>query len=183
MTIRNPDGTLFALKGSMQQFDPNNPDHCLFNRWDAESLRLFSVPLYYYEVFIQDQTIDPIYIEDRGKIFSNLPVVFYGLYEPPQQSNPSTLFGIDTPDEEIMIECNYQDVLRLVGHMPKRGSRIFTPHRRENWVIIDTKLDQFKMWGILHLQIHCRKFQESLTTGEGRVSAVTPQGPTIPKPC
>jgi len=172
--IRNTNGTPFKLKSSLQQFDPENTDHKLFDVWDEEVIKIGGTPLFYFEVFIQDQTIDPLYIEDRGKLFSNFPIQFFGNYEPPDQKNPSTLFGIDTPDEEILIEANYQATLRDVGHMPKRGSRLFSPHRQENWIIIDTKLSEFKLWGALHVQIHCRKFQESLTTGEGNVTQSRP---------
>lgn len=168
--IRNPDGTPYGLSGSLQQFDPNNPEHDLFNSYDEEIIKIGGTPLYYYEIFIQEQTIDPLYIEDRGKLFSNFPVQFYGYYEPPDQNSPSTLIGMDTPDEEIIIEGNYKAVFRDVGHVPKRGSRIVSPHRQEHWIIIDTKLSQFKMWGALHILIHCRKFIESPTTGESNVS-------------
>lgn len=159
----NPDGTPFKLKGSLQQFDPTNPDHAIFERYDQEIIQIGGSPIFYYEVFIQEQTIDKVYLEDRGKMWSNFPVQFFGYYEPQAQSNPSSLFGIDTPDEEVLIEANYQAVLKAIGHMPKRGSRLFTPHRQENWVIIDTKLDQFKLWSAIHLQLYCKKFQESST--------------------
>lgn len=178
--IRRSDGTPFTLKGSRTQFDPDSPAHDLFNRYDEEIIRVGGTPIFYYEVLIQQQTIDPVYMEDRGKLFANNPVQLYGYYEPPQQQNMSGLFGYDTPDEEIIIETNYKAVLREIKnatgyeHPPKVGSRIFTPHRRENWIIIDTRLDQFKMWGAIRLQIHCKKFQETSTTGEGNVTQSQP---------
>lgn len=172
--IKGLNGQPFVLKGSMQEFDPDNQDHALFDRFDQEIIRFGGSPIEYYEIFIQEQTIDPVYLEDRGKLWSNFPITLWGYYEPPEQQNPSTIFGIDTPDEEIVIECNYKSVQEAIGHPPKRGSRIFTPHRQENWIIIDTKLTQFKLWSLLHIALHCRKFQESTTTGEGNASQARP---------
>lgn len=171
--ILGKGGKPYNLTGSLQQFNPNSSAHELFNRYDQEIIQIGGTPLYYYEVLIQIQTVDPIYMEDRGKLFSTCPILIYGYYEPTQQQNMSGMFGIDTPDEEVIIECNYKAVLTAIGHPPKIGSRIFTPHRSENWIIIDTRLDQFKMWGALHLQIQCKKFQETTTTGEG--SPLQPQ--------
>jgi hypothetical protein len=163
--IRRPDGTPYQLKGSLGHFDPQSPAHDLFNRYDEEIIRIGGTPIYYYEVMIQMQTVDPTYMEDRGKLFSPCAVELYAYYEPPQQQNMSGIMGLDTPDEEILLELNYKATLRAIGHPPKIGSRIYTPHRGENWEILDTKLDQFKMWGAIRLQIYCRKFQENPTDG------------------
>lgn len=172
--IRRPDGTPYKLKGTMQQFDPDSPAHDLFNRYDEEVIKIGGTPVFYYEVLIQFQTIDMLYLEDRGKLFSPVPIQLYAYYEPPQQQNMSGIFGYDTPDEEIIVETNYQATLKAIGHQPKVGSRLFTPHRRENWIIIDTRLDQFKLWGAIRLQLHCKKFQETTTTGEGNVTQAEP---------
>lgn len=172
--IRRPDGRPYSLRGTLQQFDPTSSAHDLFNRYDEEVIRIGGTPLYYFEVFIQMQTVDPLYMEDRGKLFSPFPIQFYGYYEPPEQQNMSGMFAIDTPDEEILIEANYKAVLKALGHQPKIGSRIYTPHRGENWIIIDVRLNQFKMWGAIRLQLHCRKFQETTTTGEGLVTQPRP---------
>jgi hypothetical protein len=167
--ILNPDGTTYSPVGSIQQFDPENPELCLFDLWDEEIIKMGGSPIFYYEVFIQTNTIDPIYIEDRGKLFSNNPVQLYCTYEPIQSQNAMTAFGIDAPDEMIF-EFNYRSVLRTIGHPPKIGSRLFTPHLRENWVIIQRNLGEFKLWGALRLQILAQRFQESVTTGEGKIS-------------
>ena len=95
MTIRKEDGTPFEATGSLQQFDPENPEHCLFNLWDAELIRIAGSPIFYYEVFIQVGSLDKLYREDRGKIWSNLPVQLYALYEPVEMAHVSTEFGID----------------------------------------------------------------------------------------
>ena len=71
MTIYNNDGTEYKAVGDIRQFDPENPDICLFNLWDEEIIRMGGSPIFYYEVFIQQGTVDPLYWEDRGKIFSN----------------------------------------------------------------------------------------------------------------
>jgi hypothetical protein len=169
MTLLNQNGTPYKLKGSMQQFDPAGKVHSLLDTYDEEWIKITGSPVEYYEILIQMQTVDPIYLEDRGRLYSPVPMQLWAVYEPPQQQSMSGIFGIDTPDEEIILEMNYRAVLRDLGHQPKIGSRVFTPHRGENWVIIDYRLDQFKLWGAIRLQLHCKKYQETSSASNGEV--------------
>lgn len=171
--IKNQDGTPYKVVGDIQQFDPENPEHDLFNLWDEEIIRMGGSPIFYHEVFIQSGTVDPLYWEDRGKIFSNHPIQLYGLYEPIPSQNAMNAFGFDSPDE-MLFQFNYKSVLRAVGHPPKIGSRLHTPHLRENWVIVQRSTGEYKLWGALRLEILCQKFQESVTTGEGKVTQKKP---------
>jgi hypothetical protein len=166
--IRNTDGSTYNLSGSMQQFDPENPEHNLFNQWDQELIEIGGSPIFYYEVFIQKSTVDPVYLEDRGKLFSNFPIQLWALYDPVTQQFYSTVFGADSPDE-LIFELNYRNVLDTIGHPPKIGSRIFTPHKQENWVILERKVSENQMWGEIRLQLVCERFQENTTTNEGTV--------------
>lgn len=179
MAIRNDDGSTYVPTGSLQQFDPNNPEFGLFNIWDQEAIAIGGTPVYYYEVKIQMNTVDPLYLEDRGKLWSPKPICLQGYYEPTSSKNDMTVFGVDSPDE-LMIEFNYQDVLAKIGHPPRIGSRFFTPHRRENWVLRQNNVEEFKLWGELRLQCMCGRFQESLTTGEGKVTQSSPNTPLVP---
>lgn len=173
MTIKNKDGSNFKVTGSMQQFDPSNPEHDLFNLWDQEVIEIGGSPLEYYDIFINVPDIDTLYVEARDKIWSQIPICIYGWYEPIPSSNMLGTFGIDSPDE-IMFEFNYRHVLKTMGKAPKIGSRIFSPHKRENWMVIQRNVEVFKLWGELRLQVMCIRFQESLTTGEGKVSQRKP---------
>ena len=167
MVLKNCFGQPYKLAGSIQQFDPENPEHDLFNLWDQEIIECGGSSIYYYELFVQKQTIDSLYREDRGKIYSNNPVQLYGYYDPVAAQNYQNMFGLDSPDE-IKLEFNYRAVLKAIGHAPKIGSRLFTPHKRENWVIIQRAVDQFKMWGELHLILMCGRFQESTSDGDAK---------------
>lgn len=176
MPIRNQDGTPYSPTGSLQQFDPENTEFDLFNSFDQEAISIGGSPIYYYEVMIQSQTIDPVYWEDRGKIYADTPVCLMGIYNPVPSQNMMSVFGIDSPDE-IMIEFNYRDVLDKVGHPLKIGSRLFTPHKKENWKIKQSNVEEFKLWGELRLQVMCERFQESLSIGEGKVTQKQPNVP------
>lgn len=171
--LRDKCGKPYQTLGKYQHFDPENTNHDLFNLWDEEAIRIGGSPVFYYEVFLQDGTIDPLYLEDRGKIYSNHPVQLYCYYEPIPSSNTLGVFGIDSPDEMIF-EFNYRSVLRSIGHPPKIGSRIFSPHKRENWRVIQRNTGEYQLWGELRLQLICQRFQESVTTGEGRVTQKQP---------
>ena len=173
MALQNADGSPYQAVGSLQQFDPENPEHCLFNLWDQELIEISGSPIFYYEVLIQSGTIDPIYREDRNKIFSNNPIQLYALYEPIPSQNYQNMFGIDSPDE-MVFEVNLQAAKTAVGHLPKVGSRIYTPHKREDWRLIQRNVGEFKLWGEIRLQLLCERFQESVTTGEGRVTQKKP---------
>lgn len=173
MAIKNQDGTPYKTTNSLQQFDPENGEHDLFNVWDQEVIEIGGSPLYYYDVFINMNTVDTLYMEDRGKIFSQHPICIYGYYDPIPAQNYQGAFGIDAPDE-MMFEFNYRHVLQQIGHPPKVGARIFSPHKRENWLIMQRNVEVFKLWGELRLQVMCTRFQESLTTGEGKVSQPEP---------
>jgi len=166
--ICKPDGTPYTTLGSRQQFDDSAPEHALFNQWDQEAIRMGGTPIYYYEMFISSNTIDPMYLEARGKLFSNNPVELWGLYEPIPAQNAQTAFGIDAPDE-MTFEFNYRATLDAIGYPPKIGSRLFTPFLKENWVIIQRALGEFKMWGVVRLNLICQRYQESTTTGEGKI--------------
>jgi len=173
MAIFNPDGSKYNVTGTLQQFDPENPEHDLFNIWDQEVIEIGGSPLFYYDLFINVNNIDNLYVEARDKLWSQHPICITGYYEPIHSQNAMTAFGIDSPDE-MMFEFNYRHVLAQIGHAPKIGGRIFTPHKRENWVIIQRNVEVFKLWGELRLQVMCQRFQESLTTGEGKVTQREP---------
>jgi hypothetical protein len=83
-------------------------------------------------------------------------------------------FGADTPMDDEIFLLNYSYALRTLGHLPKIGARIFTPHRRENWVVVDRRLTDARMWGEFRLEVICTRFQESTTTGEGKITQAQP---------
>lgn len=171
--IRNSDGSPYRAVGSMQQFDPENPDHFLFNSWDEEVIQIGGSPVFYHEVYIQPGTTDKVYLEDRGKIFAPVGIKLWSYYEPVDAQKIVSQFGYDSPDE-VVLEFNYRSVLKSIGHPPKIGSRMYTPHKRENWIVVERKVGEFKMWGELRLLLACSRFQESVTTGEGKVSQPKP---------
>ena len=173
MGLLNKDGTPYKPQGSVQQFDPNNPMFDLFNLWDQEAIQRGGSPMYYYEVIIRPEMIDPIYLEARNKLFSNNPVQLWCTYEPISSQNVLNQFGIDAPDE-MTFELNYRSVLKNLGHPPKIGSRIFTPHLQENWVVVQRNLSEFKMWGVLRIELICQRFQEDVVTGDGKVTQKQP---------
>lgn len=173
MAIRNVDGTVYNPSGSLRNFNPESPEHDLFNQWDQEIIVQGGSPIFYYEVLIQPQTVDPLYLEDRGKLWCPKGIELWCLYEPQPNQNVQGLFGIDAPDEMIF-EFNYRDVLKKVGHPPKVGSRLFTPHKNESWQIIQRNDGEFKMWGQLRLQLICQKFQESTTDNSKTINQPQP---------
>lgn len=161
MPILNDDGTPFHLS-PLRQFNPNRPDYDLFDSWDAEAIRLGGSPLAYYEVFISAADIDTTYNESRRKVWSMHPIEIWGTYDPPPSEQALGPFGLDSMTE-VVFDCNYKDVLRRVGHLPLPGSRIRTPHLREDWEVVQCQLGEFRGWRAIRLQIICKRFQPSST--------------------
>ena len=161
--LKNNDGTPYQVSGNISLYNTPDSEHCLFDLYDQEAIKIGGSPIEYYEVFIQTSTVDPLYLEDRGKIWSNNPIPLYATYEPAPSKNFMNAFGMDSP-EEVIFELNYRAVLDAIGHPPKIGSRIFTPHLRENWEIIQRNTGEYKLWGVLRLQLLCKKFQESASS-------------------
>jgi hypothetical protein len=169
-----PDGKPYRTVGSLQQFDPDDTQHALFNLWDEEAIRQGGSPIYYYEKFISPDMIDPDYMEARGALFSPTPIELWATYDPQAAQNNMGVFGYDNL-VEIPMELNAKATIRSVGHMPKLGSRIYTPHLGENWEIIQRNLGEFKLWGALRVTLICRVFQENLTQQGGRVTQNRPK--------
>jgi hypothetical protein len=152
--IYSQDGRPYSVTGSRQQFDDGLPEHDLFHIWDEEAIRIGGSPIFYYELFIDQNNVDPMYLESRVKMFSPHPIQLYCFYEPVPSQNMQTAFGIDSPDEMIF-ELNYRAVLRDLGHVPKIGSRLF----------IERKTGEMKMYGVVRLQLICQRFQEDVVSG------------------
>lgn len=174
MAIRNPDGSPYQTSGTVQQYSTtNNNQRKLLDFWDQEAIKQGGSPLKYYEIFISTADIDTIYLEARSKLFAPIGIEIWAMYEPIASQNFMSAFGFDSHDE-IIFETNAKAVLQTIGHMPKIGSRIHSPHLGEDWEIIQRNLGEFKMWGAFRLQLICKRFQESVTTGEGRVTHNNP---------
>lgn len=166
--LRDKNGQPYKPQGSIQQFDPESTQHCLFNLWDQEAIKMGGSPIFYHEVIINAGDIHPTYLEARSKLFNPVPIQLWAIYEPSPQVNFQDAFGLDSPGQ-VIFECNYQDVLKRIGHPPKLQSRIHTPHKGEDWEILQLITGEYKMWGELRLQIVCEKFQDSVTMDAGVV--------------
>lgn len=172
-----PDGKPYQL-GQLSFYNPNDPQHALFNFWDEEAIRIGGSPIYYYEVFVPPGEIDHDFLEARGKLYSTSPVELYAIYEPVPSQNYLGVFGMDSMNE-VVFECNAQAVIRATGgHLPKPDSRIYTPHLGENWRVIQCALGEFRAWGALRVNIIAKQWQGTVTTEEGRT---TEKHPDIPK--
>jgi len=166
--MKNPDGSPYKTLGSLQQFNPENKQICLLNFWDQEAIKLGGSPIFYHELVVNSGDIDPVYLEARNKLFRD-PVQLWGFYVPTPTTNYVNQYGIDGIDMMIF-EFNYRMVLDTLGHRPIIGSRLFTPHKGENWVIKTIQTNQYDLWNAIRLQMVCDRYQESITTQEGAVT-------------
>lgn len=171
--IRNPDGSEYKTLGTVQQYGNSASQLKLNDFWDQQIIMQGGSPMYYYEVFIPPAVIDKTYIEARSKLFSPKPVQLWCSYEPIASENFITALGWDSPGD-VVFDLNAKAVIQAIGHMPKIGSRVFTPHLAENWEIVQRNLGGFMLWGAMRVQLICKKFTEKLTTADGRVTQNNP---------
>lgn len=173
MALIGLDGKPYQTSGKLQAYNPDDPQHALFNLWDEDSIRMGGSPIYYYEMHLSPGEIDTDYWEGRSKLYSPKPIELWAVYEPLPSQNYMSAFGMDSLNT-LSFELNAKAVLRDLGHLPKIGSRIYTPHRGENWEIIQRGFGEFRMWGVLRLTLFVGQFQESVTTSGGKVTQNRP---------
>ena len=162
--LYNKDGTPYKVAGTRQQFNDKRPDLALFDIWDQEAIKIGGTPLYYFEVFLPEQTMDGVYLENRGKIWSNIPIELWAVYDPTASLNLQMAMGIDSPDE-MKFELNYHAMLDAIGHKPKIGSMIKSPFLKEVWELVQMNLGEFKMYKALRANLLCQRFQDDATGG------------------
>lgn len=177
MTIFKPSGEVYKPSGSLAQTQPGNtPSQELFNNYDIELINLGGSPIFYYEYIPSPSSFDPLYVESRNKIYSQFPIELKAIYDPIPSQMLQTTFGIDSPDS-ITFQLNYRSVVSALGHLPIIGSRIYTPHLGENWEIKTRHLGEFFKYKVYRLTLECIRFQETLTTNEGKVTKDTESNP------
>ena len=97
MTIYKCTGEPYTVTSSLAEFDPANPDIDLMQELDAEQIMLGGSPIMYFEIFIQFQTVDLLYREDRGKIWASQYTMLYGTYDPQASQNYQNMFRDKQP--------------------------------------------------------------------------------------
>ena len=80
--MKNPDGSEYIASGKRQNYNPESTETALFNSWDSEAIKQGGIPIYYYEMLIDMNSIDEIYREARNKLFSTTPIELWAVYEP-----------------------------------------------------------------------------------------------------
>lgn len=160
--LRGTDGQPYRTAGKNQLYNPNSNLHKLFNIWDEAAIQQGGSPIYYYEMYLPLGEIDKVHGEARGKIYSPNPIELWANYEPIASQNYISEYGLIS-NNDVIFELNVKAALQKVGHMPKIGSRIYTPHLGENWRVIQRNLGEFKMWGALRLLLICTTWQGSVT--------------------
>lgn len=170
--IKNSDGTPYTLGGSLNTFDPQNPDLTLLDDLFLESLQINGVPVLIYPVLIQMTSFDKLYAEDRSKLWAQIPTELNAFMEPVTNQNYQNVFGIDSPGD-IVMEFSRKQLMEKLNGLPKVGSRIFVPFRRENFIVVQRNMGAMRAWHTVSIQIVAQHFQTSSTDASGTPSANT----------
>lgn len=175
--LRNPNGTPYIPSGNAENYDPCNPDHALMDSVDQEQIELSGGPIEYYRVIV-DANVDPLYHEQRQKIFLQEPIRMKAVYEPITPSWNDIQVGYSSDETGMGFSFNRPEFLQLVGEMPRIGSLIKTCDEGIFWEIVKLGVniagEDRKMWGKHRILVTCVKYQATVTdsspTGQGRES-------------
>lgn len=179
--IKNPDGTPYEL-GQIGHYDHKNPDHELFDSYDQEMIDIAGADIDYYRVVV-DSNVDPIYHEQRQKLFLQQPVRLQSVWEPATPAWGDIGVGWSS-EESMMFSFNLPDFLEKVKEMPRIGSLILTCDEGVYWEIVNTQInvpESRKMWGKHRIIVQATKHQGTITdyspSGQGRESAESGKKP------
>ena len=163
--LKNPDGSPYLPSGNANNYDLVNPDHDLMDSVDQEQIELSGAPIEYYRVLV-DARVDPLYNEQRQKVFLQEPVRMKAVFEPVPPVWNDIQVGFSS-DETMMFSFNRKDFLERVGEKPRIGSLIRTCDEGIYWEIVNDKVnvqgEDRKMWGKHRFLVTCVKYQSTVT--------------------
>ena len=129
-------------------FDPNNPDIGLFNMVDEEQIRLSGSKINYYK-FVSSKEYDNVYMEQRNKPISEMPILVYGHYDPRPVEQGLGQFGIEvTSDQIFTFNKSYLD--GKIGRSPQPGDVLKPQFQTIRYEILEVQEDSFEAYGVYH---------------------------------
>jgi hypothetical protein len=163
--LRRLDGSPYVPSGNADNYDPSNPDHDLMDSVDQEVIEQSGAPIEYYRVIV-DGRVDPLYNEQRQKIFLQQPVTMMAVWEPATPAWNDITIGFSS-DETMLFSFNRIEFLEIMGEQPAIGSIIKTCDEGTWWEIVNNKVnvenEDRKMWGKHRFVVTCNKYQPTVT--------------------
>lgn len=137
-----------STESELSLFDQNNQDINLFNLVDEELIRISGSKINYYK-FIQSKEFDDVYMEQRNKPITSLPIVVYGHYDPRPIEEHLNEFGLElTSDQSFTFNKSYID--RKLGRAPHSGDVIQPQFQTVRYEVVEVQEDSFEVYGVYH---------------------------------
>jgi hypothetical protein len=163
--LRNKDGSPYKLNGSVNNYDPSNPDHDLMDSVDKEQIESSGAPIEYYRVIV-DSNVDQLYHEQRQKVYLQEPILMKAVWEPVSPIWNDISVGFSS-EESMVFSFNRKEFIEKVGEMPRIGSIIKTCDEGMFWEIVNRNVnvenEDRKMWGKHRINAVCVKYQATVT--------------------
>jgi hypothetical protein len=139
-------------------FDLKNPDIEMFNSVDDELIKLSGSEMLYYKYY-QDKSYSDVYMEDRSKTLSRVPILVHGHYDPKAIEERLTKFGLELESDQVFT-FNKTYITKILGRAPIAGDVIEPKFQKIRFEIFEVQEDGFESYGIYHY-ICTAKFQRN----------------------
>lgn len=134
-------------------YGDNNPDIEYFNRIDQETIELGGSDMYYIK-FMQTDNYDPLYEEDRDKVYASKRLV-RGHYTPSPITQEMSQHGIKlTNDQRFIFNKDY--LKKKLGRDPRAGDIIQPRFQNIYFEITEIHEESFNIWGVYHLSLYAK---------------------------
>ena len=155
-----PLPTIEDSTGELNFFDLRNPDINLFNLVDDEMIKISGSELLYFRYLQSNSEYDEVYMEERNKPISKLPVVVYGHYDPTVLEENLSEFGIELTNDQVFT-FNKSYIEQKIGGSVKPGDVIQPRFQNQKYEIFEVQEDSFEIYGVYHLVCAAKLLRDS----------------------
>jgi hypothetical protein len=129
-------------------FDLKNPDIDMFNSVDDELIKLSGSEMLYFKYY-QDKSYNDVYMEERIKSISKVPILVHGHYDPKAIEERLSKFGLELESEQVFT-FNKDYIVKTLGRAPIAGDVIEPKFQKVKFEIYEVQEDGFENYGIYH---------------------------------
>lgn len=153
--IQDPD-----FDSQLNLFDLDSPDIGLFNMVDDELIRISGSRFKIYKYMRTDEVTDPVYMEDRNKTVSKVPIEVYGHYEPKVMEEKLEKFGIEITNDQLFM-FNKKYIEQKLGRTIIPGDVIEPIFQKIKYLVSEVQEEGFEAYGIYHLACTAQILRDS----------------------
>lgn len=140
-------------------YDRENPDINLFNLVDDEIVRISGSKLQYYKYERSESNFDDVYMEERNKPITSVPITVHAFYNPKPMEEDLGQFGINVSNDQIFT-FNKSYIEQKLGRVPISGDVVKPQFQEIKYLIYQVQEDSFSLYGVYHLNCYARVYRD-----------------------